>query len=107
MIRNGYLAVNSGKTVFNKTKGSNFIIRTALTHMMGYLSYRPSLKLKYNDLLTKPPALQLGPFEQCLHSLLGEDPPRRDDRNYLEDQGLRRGVRLILGRSRDWSHVGP
>ncbi len=35
------------------------------------------------DLLTKP--LQLGSFERCLYSLLGEDPPRRDDRNLLED----------------------
>jgi hypothetical protein len=32
---------------------------------------------------TKPP--QPGPFEGCLYSLLGEDPPRRDHRHYVED----------------------
>ncbi len=36
-----------------------------------------------DDILTKP--LQLGPFERCRYSLLAEDPPRRDDGNFLED----------------------
>jgi hypothetical protein len=45
--------------------------------------YQISTKHQLADLLTKP--LQLGPFERCLYSLLGEDPPRRDDRNFLED----------------------
>jgi hypothetical protein len=45
--------------------------------------YQISTEHQLADLLTKP--LQLGPFERCLYSLLGEDPPRRDDRNFLED----------------------
>jgi hypothetical protein len=49
--------------------------------------YQISTEHQMADLLTKP--LQLGPFERYLYSgsLLGEDPspPRRDDRNFLED----------------------
>ena len=45
--------------------------------------YQISTEYQLADLLTKP--LQLGPFEKCLYSLLGEDPPRRDDRTCLED----------------------
>ena len=44
--------------------------------------YQISTEYQLADLLTKP--LQLGPFEKCLYSLLGEDPPRRDDRTCLE-----------------------
>ena len=39
--------------------------------------YQIPMKFQLADILTK--ALQLGPFEKCLYSLLGEDPPRRAD----------------------------
>jgi hypothetical protein len=45
--------------------------------------YQISTEHQLADLLTKP--LQLGPFERCLYSLLGDDQLHRDD----------------------WIHVGP
>jgi hypothetical protein len=45
--------------------------------------YQIPTEYQLADLLTKP--LQLGPFEQCLYSTLGEDPQRSDDSDYWED----------------------
>jgi hypothetical protein len=44
--------------------------------------YQVSVEHQLADLLTKQ--LKLGPFKRCLYSLLGEDPPCRDNCNYLE-----------------------
>ena len=39
--------------------------------------YQVPTEFQLADILTK--ALQLGPFERCLYSLLGLDPPTRAD----------------------------
>ncbi len=45
--------------------------------------YQISTEHQLADLLTKQ--LQLGPLERCLHRFLGEDQPRFNDCNFLED----------------------
>ncbi len=38
MINNGYLAVNSEKTIFKKTKGSDYVIHGLLIYDMMHIS---------------------------------------------------------------------
>ena len=47
MIRNGYLAVNSEKTIFKKTKGSDYIIHGLFVDDMMHISSCDKLRAEF------------------------------------------------------------
>jgi hypothetical protein len=53
MINNGYLAVNSEKTIFKKTKGSDYIIHGLFFYDMMHISSCNELKKEFMDKYSK------------------------------------------------------
>jgi hypothetical protein len=96
MIRNGYLAVNSEKTIFKKTKGSNYIIHGLFVDDMMHISSCDELREEFMSKYSKEFGITGGGL---MKTFLGMEVGQNDENIKLH---LDHYIQTVLAEYRDY-----